>query len=484
MSAAARTIAAKGLARRAISLGAVKGFDHALQFLLPVVLVRCLDSATFGEYRLLWLAVGTVMALAPLNMPEALYFFLPRSDPPKRRLYVHQTLLFLALSGLVCALILSPWNPLVPEAMVPLARYGALVPMFVALWVVTCVLDLLPTVDERVPWQACATVCVAVLRTGLLAAGAFYTGDMGVLLWLLLGVVLVKLVLLSIYIQRHHGWGRPWFRRAEFTDQVRCAVPFGAASALYSLRGLTDQWIAASLFALQSFAAFSIAAIVAPLVHVVRSSVLEAFLPSMSRMQATGDVRGMLEMNARANVMVARLLYPGLAFLFFFAEDVIALVYTASYVDAAPAMRLYIVGVTLLAVEVGSVVLLLREGPFCVKVGLIALALSAFVSWQGAQHLGLAGAAAGSVAALYVDRVLTLRRISRRTGVPFLRLQHWGALAGLLGLAAASAAIAWSATHVWMGANGLARVAVGALVLAALYSLSQLYRMPKADRAA
>ena len=53
MTAASKAIAAGGLKRRALSLGMVKAFDQAMQFLLPVVLVRCLDAATFGEYRLL-----------------------------------------------------------------------------------------------------------------------------------------------------------------------------------------------------------------------------------------------------------------------------------------------------------------------------------------------------------------------------------------------------------------------------------------------
>ena len=111
MNTAAKAIAAQGLARRAFSLGAVKAFDNALQFLLPIVLVRCLDAHTFGEYRLFWLVVGTVMALAPLGMGVALYYFVPRSDAPARRLYIHQTLAFLACAGLVAALIVSPLNP-------------------------------------------------------------------------------------------------------------------------------------------------------------------------------------------------------------------------------------------------------------------------------------------------------------------------------------------------------------------------------------
>jgi len=104
------------LRRRAVSLGAVKSFDQAMQFLLPVFLVRCLDAATFGEYRLLWLVVGTVMAVATLNMCGTLYFFVPRSPPERKRLHVHQTMLYLAASGLVCAAAVSPWNPLLPPA--------------------------------------------------------------------------------------------------------------------------------------------------------------------------------------------------------------------------------------------------------------------------------------------------------------------------------------------------------------------------------
>src|SRR5215813_15012657 len=98
----------KNLKRRALSLGAAKAFDHAMQFLLPLVLVRCLDTATFGEYRLLWLAVGTIMSFATLNMCGTLYYFVPRSDAPRKCLYIHQALLFLALSGLACAFLVSP----------------------------------------------------------------------------------------------------------------------------------------------------------------------------------------------------------------------------------------------------------------------------------------------------------------------------------------------------------------------------------------
>src|SRR4051812_37413118 len=88
------------LKRRAISLGAANAFDYGVQFLLPIVLARCLDPAAFGQYRLMWLVVMTVMAIAPMSMPQGLYYFLPRSDADDKRLYVHQAMLFLAGAGL------------------------------------------------------------------------------------------------------------------------------------------------------------------------------------------------------------------------------------------------------------------------------------------------------------------------------------------------------------------------------------------------
>jgi O-antigen/teichoic acid export membrane protein len=469
MSAAAKAIAAQGLARRAFSLGAVKALDHALQFLLPVVLVRCLDGATFGEYRLLWLAVGTVMALAPFSMPGALYFFLPRSDAAARRLYVHQTLGFLVLTGLVSAFIVSPLNPWVPAVLEPLMQYGALVPAFIVLWVVSVLLDFLPTIEERIPLQAYATVSVALARAVLVAGGAWLTHDMGVILWLLLAVVLLKCALLLAYIQRFHGWGRPWFKAGVFGDQIRYTAPFGASSACYVLRSQADQWVAASLFTLHSFAAFSIAAILGQIVNIFRASVVEAFMPSMSRMEAAGDLKSMLEMNARANAMVGMLLWPMLGYVFAFAPDIVRLVYTAAYIDAATVMRVYILGLALLVVELSSVLQLLRQGPFALGMNLLVLALSVPLSWAGGMHLGLAGAAAGSVGALYLDRAITLRRIARISGIPVRRQQHWAHLARHLAWTVLATAAAWWAVHSLDLDSVVVRLALGALVLAAVY---------------
>jgi O-antigen/teichoic acid export membrane protein len=459
-----------GLGRRALSLGAANALDTALQFLLPVVLVRCLSPEAFGEYRLLWLAVGTVMAILTQAMPGSLYYYLPRSDAAGRRLYINQALVFLAAAGLLAAWAVSAWNPWLPHKVAALSRHEWVVPAFVLLWVIASLLDLLPTVEERTGWQVRATIGLSALRTVSLAAAALLTRELGPVLLALFAFVALKVAVLLAYVARYHGLRGPWLRWRALAAQLAYVAPFGAASALYSLRTQADQWVAAALYAVGQFAAFSIGALLAPLLNVLRLSVSHAYLPSMSRLQAAGDLRGMLALNARANAMVGALAYPMLAGAFAFAEEIVAVVYTPAYLEAAPVMRVYILGLAALVIELASVTFLLQRGAFVLRLGIAALVVSVAVSWAGARYGGLAAAAAGSVLAAYLDLAFTLRCVAQRTGVPLRRLQDWRTLGLLLLSALLAAALAWSVVSRELAAAAAPlRLLAGAALTAAGY---------------
>jgi O-antigen/teichoic acid export membrane protein len=458
------------LGRRALSLGAAKAFDFAIQFLLPVVLVRFLDAEAFGEYRLLWLGVGTVMVIATLDMPASLYYFLPRSDAPRKRLYINQTLLFLALTGLISAWAVSAWNPWLPEKMRALAARDATVPAFVLLWVVAALLDLLPTIEERVRWQAVSTVGLAALRAAALSLAAILSRELGPVLHVLLAFVAFKVALLLGYVARHHGLHAPILDRRVLSEQLRYAAPLGVAGALYGLRMQADQWVAAALFSLGAFASFSIAAVLGPLMNLFRLSVSCAFLPSMSRLEASGDVRGMLDLNSRANIMVATIVSRA-GFRFAFAEDLVTLVYTAIYLPAATVMRVYIVGIAALVLETASITMLLRQGPFVMCLNLVALVVAVALDWWAALRFGLPGAAAGSVTVIYLDRLATLWRIGRLARLPLRSLQDWRSLGMRLLFAILAAVLAWSVVARYFAGNGpIVHLAVGGAVLAAAYA--------------
>jgi O-antigen/teichoic acid export membrane protein len=147
----------------------------------------------------------------------------------------------------------------------------------------------------------------------------------------------------------------------------------------------------------------------------------------------------MLALNSRANAIVALLVFPLLAFAFVFAEPLISFIYTPQYLEAVPVMRLYIVALVAFVVELNSILLLLKQGPFAARVNAAVLLLALPLSYGGALVWGLPGAALGSVTAVFVERAISLARISRLVGIPVSRLQDWATLAGLLVAAAISA---------------------------------------------
>ena len=460
------------LERRALSLGSANAIDFALQFALPIVLARTLDPHAFGEYRLLWLAVSFLMILAPMNMAAALYYFLPRSDAPTQRTYINQTMLWLAAAGLASAWALSLANPFLPGKLEGIVEtHGIVVPLFTMVWIFASILDVMPTADERVGWQARAVVSLAGLRAVALSLTAIATQDLTAVLWMLLGFASVKAALVFWYVARHHGLRGPAARRETLALQVKQAAPFALSGLLHGLRSQADQWIAAALFTVTQFASFSVAAVLAPIVQVFRQSVNHVFMPRMSRHESEGDLKAVLALNSRANCMVALLVYPLLAFGFIFAEDIITLIYTRTYLDAAPVLRLFVVGLVIFVVEVVSVLFVLKQGAFAARVQGAVLLVAVPASLLGALNWGLVGAAAGSVAAIYLERALSLARISRLTATPVSRVQDWDTLASILGAAMLAAGAAGMALQ-WSEWSTFTRLACAALIAGALYPLA------------
>jgi hypothetical protein len=101
-------------------------------------------------------------------------------------------------------------------------------------------------------------------------------------------------------------------------------------------------------------------------------------------------------------------------------------------------------------------------------VNALVLAVAIPASYLGAVTLGLPGAAFGSVGAIYLERALSLARISSRTEIRLRDLQDWATLGGILGAAVLSASVAALALRStsW---TALPTLAAGATLLAIVY---------------
>jgi O-antigen/teichoic acid export membrane protein len=428
--------------RQAITLGMANISDFAVQLLTPIVLVRVLDETGFGSYRLLWLAAATLLAIVPLGMPVSLLYFLPRHDLRGQAVFVRQTLLYMAAAAALSALALSPWNPLLPDSLRTMAGADLAAPLFCALWAFSSVLDVLLNAQRRIELQAGLIFGLALLRGASVIAAALLGGINAVIAILALLAATKALLLLVIATARYgrHLWVGGMSR---WPEQAKYALPVGANSAVNLLGHQADHWLVVALFGAVQYGVYSIGAAALAVGGVMRAAVSSVIFPEMSRAEAEGDLAKVLSLNKRSNVACALFVVPVLVFLFAAASPLVRLIYTDVYAGAIPVVRLNVVAFLIPIVEMSTVMLVLRQGPFFLRLNTVALIVALLASYAGSQAWGMPGAVVGVIAGNLLGTCVSYARAARLLALPVSALQEWRTLARI----AAAAIIAGVAAY-------------------------------------
>jgi O-antigen/teichoic acid export membrane protein len=230
------------------SLGKALAFQNALGILVPIVLVRLIDVTQYGQYRLFWLIAGTVMLIAPLGMPRSLMYFLPRSTPAEKRIYVYQVFLFLIIAASLSAMIVGPWNPLLSEKLRNIVTPGIIVPTFVFFWVLSSMIDVLPNADLNIRWQSLIIIFLSITRVATVLGAAMWKKDIKAVFLALVAFSILKALILLYYSVRHHGWIPLRLDWKMMWGQLCYAVPFGLANIAYTFRRQAEMWVVAIIF--------------------------------------------------------------------------------------------------------------------------------------------------------------------------------------------------------------------------------------------
>ncbi len=428
--------------RQIVTLGMANIAEFAVQLVTPIVLVRVLDEIGFGDYRLLWLAAATLLAIVPLGMPGSLLYFLPRHDLDGRAVFVRQTLFYMFVAGLLSGLVLSPLNPLLPDSLGTLAQ-AHFAALFWALWVFASTLDVLPNAEQRIELQAGLILGLALLRGSAVVVAAVL-GGINAVIGILAFVAATKALLLLTIATARYG-RRLWSGRlSQWLEQAKYAIPVGANGAVNQLRLQADHWLVVALFGSALYGVYSIGAAALALGGIMRNAVSSVIFPEMSKAEAEGDLAKVLSLNSRCNVACALVVFPVLAFLFAAASPFIRLIYTDGYAGAIPVLRLNAVAFLIPIVEMSTVMLVLRQGPFFLRMNIIVLVVGLLASYAGSQVWGMPGAVAGVIAGNLLGIFVSYARAARLLALPVRALQDWRTIARI----GAAAIIAGAAAYV------------------------------------
>jgi O-antigen/teichoic acid export membrane protein len=400
-----------GFRRDASYLGVAGMLEYSLQLILPVILVRYLDVESFAQYRMIWLLAATMLAIAPLYMPQALFHFLPTAGSRERSAYICNTVVFLALMSLSVAVALLWFRGLLPASMQVIRDYPTPVAAFVGLWVLGSLMDVLPTADNRARWQATAVIAIAAIRTTLVGVVAVATSDVRLVILALIVVAVSKVLMIAAYGKQTSV--RVVTETARFSEQWKYVLPFALGNALFLLRIQTDQWLVAAYFSAKVFALVSIAAVVVAISNLVRLPINNALMPRVGVLIAEQNMRGVESTLARGYITISYLLVPFLGAAIACANEVVEIIYTVDYVAAAPVMQVYLIGQVAGIFAAGHLMIVAGKGSLAASISGVSLLLSVALSLVGIELFGYIGAAAGSVTAMFVGEYFALRVVAK-----------------------------------------------------------------------
>ena len=290
------------------------------------------------------------------------------------------------------------------------------------------------------PHQVRINLSFAVLRVVLVLAVAFAFRNWAAVLAAHIAFVFTKAIVCLVVVGRFAGPGvRPTWD--QLADQYRYGLPVGASTALYLLRSRLDKWLEASMFSVAQFGLYSFAAVFTPLQTLVRVTVNQVIQPELSRMQANDDLAGIKELGRRSNLAVALLLFPSIAFIGLWAEEILAVLFTNRYSGAAPVVRIYLLVMAIESMDIAMILMAMRQGRFLMIVDAIALPVAIGSAFLGAHLFGMIGAAAGGVVGALSAQMIIYPKYGELSETRFGMIQDWSAI-GRVVLASAAACAA------------------------------------------
>ncbi len=332
-----------------------RAYSAGVTFFIPLALARLLELAEYGTFKQFFL-VGTTLYLALLlGVPQSLYYFLPRASDRERASYLGQTLIWLAGAGVVVGgalLVATPaleWmgGPELAALRVPLAIYcGCLLG--------AGALETGLTAQGRPGAAAIAFAVSDTAKTVAFVAPALLGHGLHGVMWGAASFTVIRLVAAWIV---HGRTGRaPIASGALFRDQLKYALPFGAAMLLAMPQQQFHQYVVSVASSPAVFAIYAVGCFNLPVVDLLYSPTSELLMYRIGELERLGrPAREAAEAFREACGKLAYAFLPMAAGLFAVAPAFIGALYTEKFLAAAPIFRIAIVVVVLACFPVDGV---------------------------------------------------------------------------------------------------------------------------------
>lgn len=460
---------AESRSQKTLIIAAGTGIQAVLTHVaLNFVLVRLLDSQeAFGIYRQAWLVVTTAAPVFLFGLDASLYYFFPSLRSEHRRGFLARTMGFLFLSGTFLAVLMALASSGIarlfsaPEV-APLIRALGI---YAAFGIPSTMLFQFLISDDRAVRAVIYNVVILVVQTTIIAV-MIALGYSFETVFYALGVFSFLRCSQAVFEMARLTRGS-WRARPPVTvrSHLAYAFPVGMTATVAMLGGRLDKFVVASFLDPATYGLYSIGAMEFPLVPLLVSAVATVLRISVSKLHHEGRVNEIVILYRNAFRKTALVLLPMGICLALFAREVMTVLYTADYADAADVFRIFLVLILPRLAPLEPMLASLGATRVLLLGGIWFLGVDLVLNLIGVRWLGVLGPPAATVVATAALALFYGAFTARRLGLRLRALYPAPIVLPVLLVSAAAAAAAAPAKLLPWPAVSVLGVGVGIFVL-------------------
>ncbi len=429
--------------------------------ILPLLLVRLLGKADLAELMALVLVYDTVALIATGGLPQTLLYYLPKEPLPERRAIAVRIGWVLAGLGVVAALatlLIALTGDALPGV---LGDGGGL-----SLWPLVV---LAPSLVTELPARLVPNLLVAeqrareasiigVVRTILTTVATLVpvaTGQsiLAVAAWYSVSRVLFGLTLPLALRLCYRGVPRA-ASPVSVRQVLRFSLPLGMTDVVSLLNSQFDRWLILLSFPAVVFADYQAGAWQVPILSTIAYSVGAAYMPALVGAFAAREPERALEIWRRTITKVSLVVVPLTVGFMVGARELMSLLFTESYVGAAPVFQLYSLLTLGRVAAFGPVIVAAGRPRYVMQAALLSFMANVLLSIPLTWALGALGPALGTALAFIPTVLFYVWSIGRASGVAPRRVFPLRSYARVVALAALAALPAYGLKRYVGGAQG------------------------------
>ena len=421
------------LSKQGLSLliGNLLGFFA--QMATSVILVRLISKSDFGLYQQFILITGSLIPILRIGLDSSLFYFIPTLTKEKQNNIIVQTFIIKLFMGILFILLCLVYNTIDFSwiNLEELNKYKISVSFFILFMLLSSLVEHIFTLDKNLIFNRYYQLVEKSLKFILLISF--------VLLFKLEYAILNALVVFSffrfvflIFYLRKRLFSNITFSYDLFSRQLLYAIPFAGSILLNLLSTRIDKFVINGYINIEEYAVYSIAFLSIPFIGQIFSSIHNVAMPEFSKLGKENNIKDAALLWKNIITKTSSVAIPAVIFFFLMSDILIEIIYTKSYISAAPYYRILIFSIFFSMLSYGLVLRGFNKTKFLFLSDLIGVCIIIPLSFILIKEFHVYGAAYTALIGMGLPIIIKIIFELRLLKIKFLNWMAWNKIGQIL----------------------------------------------------